>query len=76
MKKVPQNYRRLWDNLISHICMEIVELDKLPEKARSVEDVWVEGTLCNVLKKMCALHKLPPEMQKGVEKLTRPLFED
>ena len=69
------NYKNLWDDLISAICQEIVSIEKLSQKATTVEDMWVEGTLCNVLKKMCALHKLPPEMQKPKE-LTRPLFEE
>lgn len=68
------NYRRLWDELIAAIVWEIVDIDKLPSKAKTVEDVWVEATLCNVLKKMCALHKLPPEARQTQE-LTRPLFE-
>ena len=67
------NYKHLWDGLISAICQEVVNLEKLPDKAKSVEDVWVQATLCNVLKKMCALHRLPPEMQK-IKELTRSLF--
>ena len=69
------NYQHLWDGLIASICREIVKIENLPERAVTVEDTWVEGTLCNVLKKMCALHRLPPKMQKP-DKLTRPLFED
>jgi len=67
-------YGILWDELIAAICREVVKIENLPAKARTVEDIWVEGTLCNVLKKMCALHRLPPKMQKE-DKLTRPLFE-
>jgi len=69
------NYRNLWDKLISDICWELVQLEKLPPKAATVEDMWVKHTLWNVLRKMCALHKLPPELQKPKE-LTRPLFEE
>lgn len=69
------NYKDLWDSLISDICREIVNIEKLPERVVTIEDTWVEGTLCNVLKKMCALHRLPPKMQQ-THKLTRPLFEE
>lgn len=69
------NYKRLWDNLISDICIEIVKYEMLPEKAVTVEDAWVKNTLWQVLRKMCALHKLPPKMQKNDDKLTRSLFE-
>ena len=66
------NHRYLWDKLISAVCREIVTINKLPTK--TVEDFWVEATLWNVLRKMCALHKLPPKLQKPKE-LTRSLFE-
>lgn len=69
-----QNYKQLWDKLISILCREIVKINNLPQKAKSTEDEWVEGTLVNVLRKMMALHKLPPKMQS--DKLTRPLFEE
>lgn len=69
-----KNYKHLWDKLISSLCREIVKLNNLPEKAKSTEDEWVEGTLVNVLRQMMALHKLPPKMQK--DKLTRPLFDE
>lgn len=67
------NYRNLWDKLISDICWELIQIEKQPKQ--SVEDYWVKCTLWNVLRKMCALHKLPLEMQKPKE-LTRPLFEE
>lgn len=69
------NYQQLWNGLISALCKEILNFENLPEKAMAIEDTWVKGTLINVLKKMCALHRLPPKMQKE-NKLTRPLFEN
>lgn len=71
MSKV--NYKHLWDRLLSDIVREVVIIEKLPEK--TIEDFWIEGTLQRVLSKMCALHRLPPNMQK-IKKLTRPLFEE
>ena len=67
------NYKNLWDKLISDIVREVVNIERLPERAKTTEDIWVKGTLCNVLKKMCALHRLPPKMQKDT--LPRSLFE-
>ena len=65
------NYRTLWVGLISAICIELIELDKKTDK--TVEDIWITGTLQRVLSKMCALKKLPPRLQK-LKELTRPLF--
>lgn len=67
------NYRQLHDDLISAICRELIKIQNLPEK--TVEDTWVEGTLCSVLSRMCALHKVRPDMQK-MDVLTRPLFQE
>lgn len=67
------NYRYLWDSLIGDLCGELVNIEKLEEK-KTLEDEWIKSTLVAVLKKMCALHKVPPKMQKS--KLTRSLFED
>lgn len=66
------NYQQLWDNLIYILCTELVNIDKLEEK-KTLEDEWIKGTIVAVLSKMCALHKVPPKMQKS--KLTRSLFE-
>ena len=73
MSKRP-NYKQLWEKLISDICREIVKYENLPPKAVTIEDVWVKQTLWNVLRKMCALHKLPPKIQED-NKMTRTLFE-
>lgn len=66
------NYKNLWDNLIYHLCNELVNIENLGEK-KTLEDEWIKGTIVEVLRKMCALHKVPPKMQKS--KLTRSLFE-
>lgn len=66
------NYQHLWDNLIYHLVTELVNIEKLEEK-KTLEDEWVKGTIVEVLRKMCALHKVPPKMQKS--KLTRSLFD-
>lgn len=66
------NYKNLWDKLIYDLCAELVNIEKLEEK-KTLEDEWIKGTLVAILKKMCALHKVPPKMQKS--KLTRSLFE-
>ena len=66
------NYQHLWDNLIYHLCTELVNIDKLEEK-KTLEDEWIKGTIVQVLSKMCALHKVSPKMQKS--KLTRTLFD-
>lgn len=72
MKKL--NHKNLWDNLIAGICREIVNIEKLKDSKKiTIEDEWVEGTLISVLRKMCALQKLPPKMHDS--KLTRSLFE-
>jgi len=62
---------RKWEHLIADICGELYVINSLPEK--SIEDIWVRNTLIQVLRKMCALHKLPPKMHKLSEG-TRPLF--
>jgi len=67
------NYKKLWDELIYELCAELVNIENLKEK-KTLEDEWIKGTLISVLRKMCALHKVPPKMQKS--KLTRSLFED
>lgn len=68
------NYKDLWDNLIAEMCSELLNIEKLESsKKATIEDEWIKGTLISVLKKMCALHKVPPKMQKS--KLTRSLFE-
>jgi hypothetical protein len=67
------NHKRLWENLLSEILRELVKIDKLPTP--TVEDLWIKVSLINVIKKMCALDRLPPRLQKPVE-LTRKLFED
>lgn len=66
------NYKYMWDSLIGDLCSELVNIDKLEEK-KTLEDEWIKGTVIAVLKKMCALHKVPPKMQKS--KLTRELFD-
>jgi len=66
------DYKYLWDDLISAICRELVHLEEQPNA--TMEDIWVKGTLWNVLRKMCALHKLPRRVQN--QELTRPLFEE
>ncbi len=66
------NYKELWDGLISALCCEVVRIENQPEK--TVEDFWVEGTLYQVLSKMCAAHRLPHKLQKP-RKLTQNLFE-
>ena len=66
------NYKRLWEELISDCCRVLVDIDNKPKK--TIEDEWVKGTLWQVLRKMCSLHKLPPKLQDKVYK-TRSLFE-
>lgn len=66
------NYQHLWNHLIADLCRELLNIEKLEEK-KTLEDEWIKGTVIAVLKKMCALHKVPPKMQKS--KLTRSLFE-
>lgn len=70
MKK---NYRELWDSLISSLCREMLKIEKQGDK--SVEDIWIQGTIQRVLTEMCELHRLPPNMHK-LKELTRPMFED
>lgn len=64
-------YRDLWDGLISAIIAELIKIENMPKK--TTEDLWISGTLKQVLSKMCELHRLPPKMQKS--QLTRKLFE-
>lgn len=70
------NYKHEWDNLIADLCHELIEIDKIPAGKRSLEDEWVRGTIINVLKRMCSLHKVHPRHQKINVNLTRALFED
>ncbi|KKK53264.1 hypothetical protein LCGC14_3096540 [marine sediment metagenome] len=67
-------YKDRWGNLIAEIIREVVAIEKKPEK--SIEDEWIEGTLHQVLRKMCALDRLPPKLWKLKKELTRNLFED
>ena len=68
-----KNYKDLWSQLISDLCIELVKCEK--KSPQTVEDVWVKATLWQVLRKMCALDKLPVRLQEDIE-LTMPLFED
>ena len=72
MKKLRLNYQHLWNHLIADLCREMLNIENLGDK-RTLEDEWIKGTVIAVLKKMCALQKVPPKMQKS--KLTRELFQ-
>jgi hypothetical protein len=74
MPKPRANYHALWVGLISTICQEIVRLDRMGDE-RTVEDMWIQGTLWQVVGRMCAGERLHPSMQKEPIPM-RKLFED
>ena len=71
---MPDMYKERWSGLIAEIIREVVAIEKKPEK--TIEDEWILGTLHQVLRKMCALDRLPPKLWKLKKELTRTLFED
>ncbi len=71
---MPDNYKDRWCAIIADIIRELVAIEKKPEK--SLEDEWIVGTLHQVLRKMCALDRLPPKLWKLKKELTRTLFEN
>ncbi len=67
-------YKDRWGGLIAEIIREVVAIEKKPKK--TIEDEWIRGTLHQVLRKMCALDRLPPKLWKLKKELTRTLFEN
>ncbi len=61
------------DGLISDCCREIVKINRQEQK--SIEDVWTEGVLNQVLRRLLAAHRLPPKLQTPKVQ-TRQLFQD
>jgi len=74
MKRRPLNYCQLWSGLIATIVREIIKIDKQGD-GRSVEDMWVQGTLCQIIKRMCAAEHLHPGLQNEPMPM-RQLFDD
>ncbi len=65
------NYRQKWDRLISDMCIELIKIEELPKK--SIEDIWVVGTIKSVLTQMCALDRVRPDKQ-SIDGMSRTLF--
>ncbi len=68
---MPNKYKQDWDKLINDILVELIKINELPQK--SIAEIWVEGTLKSVIKRMCALHKLKP-CDQSIDGIERELF--
>lgn len=74
MPKARTDYRQLWNEMIGRLCAEIVAIGKLGKK-RTIEDCWIQGTLLQVAKAMCAAHRLHRSLQEPPVPM-RTLFDD